>query len=89
MKSLYVPFSCVQEFSVGGVVEGDSEEVMGRMGQLEDMRAEWHQRKTMEHYVHRAPPELFGVETVRWGMKTIIETQACCWMCIAVISAYC
>ena len=65
MKSLYVPFSCVQEFSVGGVVEGDSEEVMGRMGQLEDMRAEWHQRKTMEHYVHRAPPELFGVETVR------------------------
>ena len=50
---------------MGGVVEGDSEEVMGRMGQLEDMRAEWHQRKTMEHYVHRAPPELFGVETVR------------------------
>ncbi|CAI8035271.1 Nephrocystin-3 [Geodia barretti] len=53
-----------KEFSVGGVVEGDSEEVMGRMGQLEDMRAEWHQRKTLEHYVHRAPPELFGVETV-------------------------
>ena len=50
-----------------GVVEGDSEEVMERMGQLEDMRAEWHQRKTLEHYIHRAPPELFGVETVSGG----------------------
>ena len=54
---------------MAGVVEGDSEEVMERMGQLEDMRAEWHQRKTLEHYIHRAPPELFGVETVSEGVK--------------------
>ena len=57
-------------------MEGECEEVMGRMGVLEDMRAEWHQRKTLEHYVHRAPPELFGVETVRAGKIMAFETKA-------------
>lgn len=45
-------------------VEGDSEEAMQRIGLLEDMRVEWQQRQILEHYVHQAPPELFGVETV-------------------------
>ena len=45
-------------------VEGDSEEMMERIGQLEDMRVEWQQRRVLEHNVRSAPPELFGVETV-------------------------
>lgn len=45
-------------------VEGDSEEVFQRIGKLEDMKIEWQQRKMLEHYVHIAPPDLFGVDTV-------------------------
>ena len=45
-------------------VEGECEEVIQRIGQLEDMKIEWQQRKVLEHYVHCAPPDLFGVETV-------------------------
>ena len=58
-------YICVlQNFAVPETVEGDSEEAIQRMGLLEDMRVEWQQRKILEHYVHHAPPELFGVETV-------------------------
>jgi hypothetical protein len=53
-----------KNFAVPETVEGDSEEAIQRMGLLEDMRVEWQQRKILEHYVHHAPPELFGVETV-------------------------
>ena len=56
---------CVlQDFTVPEAVEGDSEEAIQTMSLLEDMRMEWQQRKMLEHHVHHAPPELFGVETV-------------------------
>ena len=54
-------------------VEGDSDEVMVRIGQLEDMRAEWQQQKTLEHYVHRAPPKLFGIDTVSGTVRSGVD----------------
>ena len=47
---------------------------MQRISLLEDMRVECQQRQILEHYVHQAPPELFGVEMVG---STYIEMIAC------------
>ena len=53
-----------------GEREGGREGRGGREGGRDRGREggiEWQQRRTLEHYVHQAPPEMFGVETVREG----------------------
>ena len=76
----------LQDFSVPVCIEGDSDEMMVRIGQLEDMRVEWQQQKILEHFVHRAPSELFGVETVSVCMyiyTCCMYVHTCCmYVCI-------
>lgn len=58
---------CAQDFVVLEAVQGDSVKMLERIGLLADMRVEWEQRQILQHYVQQAPPELFGVQTVREG----------------------
>ena len=56
-----------QDFVVLEAVQGDSVKMLERIGLLADMRVEWGQRQILQHYIQQAPPELFGVQTVRKG----------------------